>query len=328
MISIGETLRRERLKRRLDLDGVSRQLKIPPRLLEAIEDERFDRLPGGVFAKSFVRQYARMLGLDEEEIVGELQRMLEPPPPEPEPELRPVKNTPVSLARMEVLENMGDTHTGRSSTLRSLVLVILVMLVCSAVYAWWQRGGHFPWRLVLAREDAPAPVETVRAPVAPVAPVAEATPQPQSAPETPAEAPKEDAATVDADATADTTRETPEVLPSTPPPASPSADAGVRVEITAQEQQRVWFSARADGKFLYAVTLEPNESRTVEASKTVLLKLGNAGGANFSLNGKPVGPVGPKGQIRSVQFTSGGFQIVLPDASNSPAPKDLLDDPF
>jgi len=328
MISIGETLRRERLRRRLDLDGVSRQLKIPPRLLEAIEDERFDQLPGGVFAKSFVRQYARMLGLDEEEIVGELQRMLEPPPLEPEPELEPVKNTAPSLPRLEIFESMGDTRTGRSSTLRSLVLVILVMLVCSAVYAWWQRGGHFPWRLVLAREDAPAPAETVRAPVAPVAPVAETVPQPEPAPETPAETPKEDATAVVADATADNTRETPEVLPSAPPPASASTEAGVRVEITAQDQQRVWFSARADGKFLYAITLEPNESRTVEASKAVLLKLGNAGGANFSLNGKPVGPVGPKGQIRSVQFTSGGFQIVLPEASNSPGPKDLLDDPF
>lgn len=323
MTSIGEILRRERLRRRLDLEGVSRQLKIPPRLLEAIEDERFDQLPGGVFAKSFVRQYARMLGLDEEEILDELQRVLEPPPPEPDPELESLRSAPVSPPRMEVLENMGDTRTGRSSTLRSLVLVILVMLVCSVVYAWWQRGGHFPWRLVLAREDAPAQVETVRAPVAPVA---EAPPQPQPAPETPVEARKEEApAAVVAE---ENTRETPEAPPSPPPPESADAETGVRVEIRAQDQQRVWFSARADGKFLYAVTLEPNESRTVEAGKTVLLKLGNAGGANFSLNGKPVGQVGPKGQIRSVQFTSGGFQIVLPDASNSPASKDLLDDPF
>ena len=325
MTSIGDTLRRERLKRRLDLEGVSRQLKIPPRLLEAIEDERFDRLPGGVFAKSFVRQYARMLGLDEEEIVGELQRLLEPPPAL-EPAFEPERSTAVPVGRVEVFETIAEPHPGRSSTLRSLVMVILVMLICSAVYAWWQRGGHFPWRLVVARQDTPAPVETVQRPV--VAPVAEATPQTQPAVETPPEAPQQDAAAVAADATPADTRETPEVSASAPAPASSSADTGVRVEIRAQEQQRVWFSARADGKFLYAVTLEPNESRTVEAGKTVLLKLGNAGGANFSLNGKPVGTVGPKGQIRSVQFTSGGFQIVVPDASNPPDPKDLLDDPF
>jgi len=323
MTSIGETLRRERLKRRLDLDGVSRELKISPRLLEAIEDERFDRLPGGVFAKSFVRQYARMLGLDEEEIVGELQRMLEPFRPDLEPQEPAPEDTAPALPHLEAFETMGDIRTGRSSPLRSLVMVILVITACSAVYAWWQRGGHFPWRLVVAREDTPAPTETVHAPVAPVA---EATPQTQAPPETPTDTPKEDAAS--ADTPADTIRETPEAAPSPPSAASPNAETGVRVEITAQDQQRVWFSARADGKFLYAITLEPNESRTVEATKTVLLKLGNAGGANFSLNGKPVGPVGPKGQIRSVQFTSGGFQIVVPDASNPPAPKDLLDDPF
>jgi cytoskeleton protein RodZ len=319
MTSMGEILRRERLKRRLDLEGVSRELKISPRLLEAIEDERFDRLPGGVFAKSFVRQYARMLGLDEDEIVSELQRILEPPPPDPEPAPEPLKSTGVPLPRVEALQTMGDTRTGRSSPVRSLVMVIIVMLACSGLYAWWQRGGHFPWRLVLARENAPAPVETVKAPVAPVNEALSQTPAP---PETPPEAPKEDAATADV-AAADASKETPQAPP--PPPASPAGDGLVRVEITAQEQQLVWVSARADGKFLFAVTLQPNESRTVEASKTVLLKLGNAGGANFSLNGKPTGPVGPKGQIRSVQFTSGGFQIVVPEVSN---PLPLVDDPF
>ena len=39
-------------------------------------------------------------------------------------------------------------------------------------------------------------------------------------------------------------------------------------------------------------------------------RLGNAGGVTITLNGKPVGPVGPKGQVRTVQFTSGGFEIV------------------
>ena len=66
MTSIGETLRRERVKRNLDLDRISNELKISSRLLEAIEAERFDKLPGGVFVKSFVRQYARLLELDEE----------------------------------------------------------------------------------------------------------------------------------------------------------------------------------------------------------------------------------------------------------------------
>ena len=67
---------------------------------------------------------------------------------------------------------------------------------------------------------------------------------------------------------------------------------------------------RVDGKYSFSGTLEANQTRSVEATGTVLMRLGNAGSVNITLNGKPIGPVGPKGQVRTVQFTSGGFQIV------------------
>ena len=80
MTPVGETLRRERLKRNLDLEEISRELKISARFLKAIEDDQYDKLPGGVFAKSFVRQYARLLGLDEDQIAGQVQQNLAPLP--------------------------------------------------------------------------------------------------------------------------------------------------------------------------------------------------------------------------------------------------------
>src|ERR1035441_3586897 len=78
MTLVGETLRRERLKRNLDLEEISRELKISTRFLQAIENDQYEKLPGGVFAKSFVRQYARLLGLDEEAMAGEVQQVLAP----------------------------------------------------------------------------------------------------------------------------------------------------------------------------------------------------------------------------------------------------------
>ena len=48
----------------------------------------------------------------------------------------------------------------------------------------------------------------------------------------------------------------------------------------------------------------------VEASGKVRLLIGNAGGLAISLNGKPIGPIGPKGQVRVVELTPAGFQIV------------------
>jgi hypothetical protein len=67
--------------------------------------------------------------------------------------------------------------------------------------------------------------------------------------------------------------------------------------------------------------LETNQSRVVDANATVLLLIGNAGGVTILLNGKPIGSLGPKGQVRNVQLTSGGFEIVAP---KSPASLDPM----
>src|SRR4051794_38049668 len=104
MMSVGDTLRRERIKRNHQLEQVSRELKISPRFLQAIEDERFEKLPGGVFAKAFVRQYGRMLGLNEEELASQVGQMLEPPVignGETQPHAAPSGIAPIEMPRME-----------------------------------------------------------------------------------------------------------------------------------------------------------------------------------------------------------------------------------
>jgi cytoskeletal protein RodZ len=68
--AFGEKLRRQREHRGLTLDAISTTTKISTRMLSAIEDERFDQLPGGVFNKGFVRAYARQVGLNEEETIN------------------------------------------------------------------------------------------------------------------------------------------------------------------------------------------------------------------------------------------------------------------
>jgi hypothetical protein len=67
--TFGENLRKQREQRGLSLDAISTITKISPRMLRAIEEEHFDQLPGGVFNKGFVRAYARLVGLDEDEAV-------------------------------------------------------------------------------------------------------------------------------------------------------------------------------------------------------------------------------------------------------------------
>lgn len=67
--TIGVLLRRAREEQGGDLDRIAQQLRIRETYLEAIEQARYDRLPGPVYALGFVRTYANHLGLDGEEAV-------------------------------------------------------------------------------------------------------------------------------------------------------------------------------------------------------------------------------------------------------------------
>ena len=69
--SFGEILKRERELREVTLNEVTVATRIPPRFLEAFEREEWEKLPGGVFNRGFVRAIARYLGLDEENLLSE-----------------------------------------------------------------------------------------------------------------------------------------------------------------------------------------------------------------------------------------------------------------
>src|SRR6266498_3884435 len=64
---VGEFLRRERELRHISLDDVAERTKISRRYLEAIEESRYDRLPGETFVRGFIRSYAKFVGLDPDE---------------------------------------------------------------------------------------------------------------------------------------------------------------------------------------------------------------------------------------------------------------------
>lgn len=71
MEAFGEKLRKQREQRGITLEAISSTTKISTRMLRALEEEKFEQLPGGVFNKGFVRAYARQVGLDEEEAIAD-----------------------------------------------------------------------------------------------------------------------------------------------------------------------------------------------------------------------------------------------------------------
>ena len=311
MTSIGDTLRRERLRRNLEIPKISEALKISVRFLDAIEHDDLSKLPGGVFTRSFIRQYAVYLGLDAEELVAEVERSTEP---EPEIAELPKPDVPViDLGSADDWQSVSGRQFSVPSWLRAGVLLVGLMLLCSVIYWWWQRPHH---PAVLAHENQPAAAGKPAAPQA-----VPAVSQPEAAPPTAAvETPKVESTPAAASTPAGTPAsvgETPAATPdSTPAPKPevavlpPNPNASVRVGLTADEA--VWVRAESNGKYLFSGTLQPHEVRNVDVDGEVTIRLGNAGGVTFTLNGKPVGPAGPKGQVRDVQFTSGGLKILSP----------------
>ncbi|MBZ5575236.1 MAG: DUF4115 domain-containing protein [Acidobacteriia bacterium] len=315
MTSLGDTLRRARLKRNLELNRIADELKISASMLKAIEDERFDKLPGGVFVRSFVRQYARFLELDEDEMVGELRRVLEPDAvPLPVSNATHVPDSNIPLPRMQGWQAVKDRGMRWSSSLMALALVVVVMLACAAAYAWWQRGrrpvsanGNTTVQAQTKASQPPADLPSLQEPVVPAATTPSAPVSPVAEQKTPDFTPPA------------ANSETPTPAPaSTVPLAAVNPDAAVRVDVTAEES--VWISIRADGQSSFTGVLDANQTRTVAANKTVWLKVGNAGGISVLLNGKPIGPLGEKGAVRTLQLTSGGFKILPPDVPKPAAP--------
>ena len=86
--NFGERLKRERELREVTFEEITSATRIGPRFLEALENEQWEKLPGGVFNRGFVRAIARYLGLNEEALLGEydLAYGTRVPPPEASPD--------------------------------------------------------------------------------------------------------------------------------------------------------------------------------------------------------------------------------------------------
>ena len=73
--TFGPRLRRERERRGITLDTIATVTKVGMDLWAGLEKNDFSRWPSGIFARAFIRDYARAVGLDEDEIVDEFCRL-------------------------------------------------------------------------------------------------------------------------------------------------------------------------------------------------------------------------------------------------------------
>jgi len=125
MFEIGGSLREARLKRGLTPADVQKAIRIRDRYLQALEEERWELLPGDAYVKGFLRTYADYLGLDGNLYVDEYNNRYARPD---EPQLVPER-----FAR-------SGPRLGGSGLLRPLVALGVLAAIVAAVAAW-QLGG-------------------------------------------------------------------------------------------------------------------------------------------------------------------------------------------
>jgi len=116
--NFGERLKRERELREVSMEELTKATRISTRFVEALENEDWNKLPGGVFGHGFVRTIARYLGLNEEALLSEydMARAANSPPLESRLEERipsPPKWLPAAALGVLLLLLVGLFYAGR-----------------------------------------------------------------------------------------------------------------------------------------------------------------------------------------------------------------------
>jgi cytoskeleton protein RodZ len=127
--NFGERLKRERELREVTMEEITSATRIGPRFLEALENEDWEKLPGGVFNRGFVRSVARYLGLDEEGFLAEYDMahgaVVQPV------HVRPDRRIPSGPKWFPFAVALG-------------FLLLLAALIYGGLFAWRQYVKHHP----------------------------------------------------------------------------------------------------------------------------------------------------------------------------------------
>ena len=282
----GAFLRQAREARGLSLQQVSIATKIGLHALESLERNEAAKLPGGIFSRSFVRAYAREVGLDPEVTVS---RFVAAFPDASGADDMPVPATPEQLESFDSQRRMAVT------IVRLLGISLIVLVVALIVYSLWQRRAPAAQSTQTSAEGTTPATEVPR----PAVQLQEVPPASSPAPAVGTPAPAGPAASEPAAAPQ---------IPVSSAPAAAGAPTGVGgaaaplvVGLVASEP--CWLSVTVDGATLAQRTLAAGERTEYRASRTITLRIGNAGALSMTVNGKPAKSLGELGQTATTTIT-------------------------
>lgn len=248
--AVGATLAAARNAAGMSIDEVAAKLRLSARQIRALEDGETAHLPDATYVRGFIRNYAKLLGL------------------QPGPLISAYSATAPSSAAQSISLHSENIHIAGNSRKNWLPYLLAILLMFSALAAWLIFMDKH------ASQQGPAPVAVNPEPAGPASPeesqaqpVAAAQPEPQ-----PVAAPVPDGQSRAA---------------APVPGAGAPVPGAVKLEMTFSEQ--VWLSVLdRDGKEIFNKTKPANSRDVAEGLPPLQVVIGNAAGIRLTYKGAPV----------------------------------------
>lgn len=319
IIDIGQELKAERERQGLSIEKVHKDTKIGLEFIKSLENGIVEQLSHPVYAKGFVQNYARYLGLDWKKIGNDFSRIYQV---EDQFQKYTLRDCPTSLKR-----------TGTKNDLESYIkpLIIIITLIIMIGFGWFIYTSFNSGVIETSQEQTysePDPGFSMPEPSAPyfgedpedILPHEErfiGQETESTAPELPdntlLEETEEELVNVENEATTE-----PELVQNNSNSESElslESSQNNNEDITAREpssstleiraREDCWLSAKVDDSDR-EVYLRPGQRVQLNFEKSVILTLGNAGGVDILLDGNPYLFEALSGQVKTIEISSPG----------------------
>ena len=295
-MSFGANLKRERELRGITLDEISKATKVSVRLLKAIEADQFDILPEGVFRKSFIKSYAKYLGMNEEQVLHEyaLQHAARAAaPPQQEKLLRSrAFITPPSPSSKVIWITAG-----------SLALVGLIL------YWLLHNSGRTP------TQDSVPKTGTRNSPLGES--TASGFPETNQHAPKPALSPASGSVEPESHQKQNNGAQSPlrvlGELAKTPDHKSIQEVASTTTghQLVVHAVQPTWLSVSSDKELMFAGLMTARESKTLSLESPLKIVVGNAAGVSLAVNGQSLRRLGNEDERVTLEISKDNYQKYL-----------------
>lgn len=305
MESIGEFFRQVRETKGLTIDEVAAKTRIRTDFVKALEDGNFAKLPDQVFARGFVRSYARSLGLDEDDAI---QRFVQSAGAYYD---KQIERDRLKLRQAEE-ERKRLANRKAVAVAIGIAIFTLIFLLSREQSSLLVRRSSSDLSTSASKRTTPLDQPPQSAPPTPQPEVAPPAPkaQPSELPVAPPKVSVESNAKP-APGPALTVSPVPMPPPIAPAPSSLGSDgplggmllegAGTTTDgqlvLDLEATELSWVVVQIDGGSPQEALLRPGEKGRWKGQDQFVLTLGNAGGVKGELNGKPQKPFGPSGKV-------------------------------